>query len=130
MQEPQLVPALSRMPISAAERAPAAIASQIVLRPTPKQAQTTGPVLASPRAGLPDSNIRDWSSVSASAANNSLTTSQSPASRAGPRNRQVSIASPTNDVARYTPPPKSLYSASSEPATERSQGDQPLRSAL
>ena len=64
------------------------------------------------------------------AANSSFTTSQSPASRAGPRNRQVSIASPANDAARYTPPPKSLYSASSSPATERSHDDQPLRSAL
>src|SRR3954454_17949698 len=42
--EPQLVPALSFAPISAAVRAPAAMVSQMVPRPTPKQAQTIGPV--------------------------------------------------------------------------------------
>src|SRR4051794_10276034 len=44
MQEPQLVPVFSCAPIAAAEPAPAAIASQIVARPTPKQAQTVGPL--------------------------------------------------------------------------------------
>ena len=50
MHEPQLVPAFSFAPMSAAERAPAAMVSQIVLRPTPKQAQTIGPALARPSA--------------------------------------------------------------------------------
>src|SRR5258708_36244513 len=58
MQEPQLVPAFSRAPISAAPCAPAAIASQMVLRPTPKQAQTMGPVPASPSLERPDSSMR------------------------------------------------------------------------
>ena len=58
MQEPQLVPAFSLAPISAAERAPAAMASQIVVRPTPKQAQTIGPALARPSVDLPDSSMR------------------------------------------------------------------------
>ncbi len=58
MQEPQLVPAFSLAPISAAERAPAAIASQMVVRPTPKQAQTIGPALARPSVDLPDSSMR------------------------------------------------------------------------
>jgi hypothetical protein len=58
MHEPQLVPALSCTPMAAAEFAPAAMASQIVARPTPKQAQTIGPVLASPSVDRPDSNIR------------------------------------------------------------------------
>ena len=58
MQEPQLVPALSSAPIAAAEFAPAAMASQIVVRPTPKQAQTIGPALARPSIALPDSSIR------------------------------------------------------------------------
>ncbi len=43
MHEPQLVPAFSCVPISAALPAPAAMALQIVVRPTPKQAQTIGP---------------------------------------------------------------------------------------
>ena len=55
------MPAFSFAPISAAERAPAAMASQIVVRPTPKQAQTIGPALASPSADLPDSSMRRWS---------------------------------------------------------------------
>ena len=38
------MPALSLAPISAALRAPLAMASQIEARPTPKQAQTIGPV--------------------------------------------------------------------------------------
>src|SRR6478736_4056015 len=46
MQEPQLVPAFSFVPIPATERAPAAMVSQMVLRPTPKQAQTIGPASA------------------------------------------------------------------------------------
>ncbi len=53
MHEPQLVPALSFAPISAAVFAPAAIASQIETRPTPKQAQTTGPALTTPFGGTP-----------------------------------------------------------------------------
>jgi hypothetical protein len=39
--------------MAAAEFAPAAMASQIVPRPTPKQAQTIGPALASPSVDLP-----------------------------------------------------------------------------
>ena len=58
MQEPQLVPALSLAPISAALRAPLAMASHIVARPTPKQAQTTGPVLATPSVERPESSMR------------------------------------------------------------------------
>jgi hypothetical protein len=58
MQEPQLVPALSCAPSAAAEFAPAAMASQIVARPTPKHAQTIGPTEASPSDDRPDSNIR------------------------------------------------------------------------
>ena len=53
MHEPQLVPAFNLAPISAAVLAPAAMAARIVLRPTPKQAQTTGPALANPSADLP-----------------------------------------------------------------------------
>jgi hypothetical protein len=41
----QLVPAPKLRPIAAAEFAPAAMASQIVARPTPKQTQTIGPAL-------------------------------------------------------------------------------------
>ena len=100
MQEPQLVPAFSLAPMSAAERAPAAMVSQMVLRPTPKQAQTIGPALARPSADLPDSSMRRWSVPSVSAANNPFTTFQSPASRAGPMNRQVSMRSPLKDAAR------------------------------
>src|SRR6266850_516106 len=58
MQDPQLVPAFSRAPISPGECAPAAISSQIVLRPTPKQAQTIGPALASPSLERPDNSTR------------------------------------------------------------------------
>jgi hypothetical protein len=58
MHEPQLVPAFTRSPISEAERAPSAIASLIVVRPTPKQAQTMGPALASPSTDFPESSIR------------------------------------------------------------------------
>ena len=57
MHEPQLVPALSCAPTAAAEFAPAAMASQIVPRPTPKQAQTIGPVAAAPSPDLPDKSI-------------------------------------------------------------------------
>ena len=64
MQDPQLVPAFSLAPISAGEPAPAAIASQMVVRPTPKQAQTMGPVLANPSVDLPDSSILRASSPS------------------------------------------------------------------
>ena len=58
MQEPQLVPALSFAPISAAVRAPPAMVSQMVPRPTPKQAQTIGPVEAAPSLDLPESSMR------------------------------------------------------------------------
>src|SRR5258708_39854167 len=58
MQEPQLVPAFNCTPIWAADPAPAAMASQIVVRPIPKQAQTIGPALANPSIDFPDSNIR------------------------------------------------------------------------
>src|SRR5260370_23095132 len=100
MHEPQLVPALSFAPISAAARAPAAMVSEIVLRPTPKQAQTIGPALARPSADLPESSMRRWTLLSVSAANSPLTTFQSPASRAGPMNRQDSMRSPAKDAAR------------------------------
>src|SRR5437764_13330019 len=130
MQEPQLVPAFSLAPISAAERAPPAMVSQMVLRPTPKQAQTIGPALARPSTDLPDSSMRRWSALSVSAANKPFTTFQSPASRAGPMNRQVSIRSPLKDAARYTPPPKSLYAARSSVANDFIQDCQPARSAL
>ena len=75
-----MVPALSFAPISAAVRAPAAMASQIVVRPTPKQAQTIGPASPAPSLDLPDSSMRRCSSVSLSAANRLFTTFQSPAS--------------------------------------------------
>src|SRR5271165_4694243 len=130
MQEPQLVPAFSFTPISAAVLAPAAIVSQMVPRPTPKQAQTMGPKLAAPSLERPESSMARASSDSASAAKNCFTTSQSPASCAGPTNRQVSMRSPRKDAARYTPPPKSRYSARSSPAIERSQDDQRARSPL
>src|SRR4030088_206555 len=130
MQEPQLVPAFNFAPISAAEPAPAAMASQIVVRPTPKQAQTIGPLLARPSVDLPDSNIRRWSSLSASAANRFLTTPQSPASRAGPMNRQVSMRSSVNEAARKMPPPQSLYSARPRPATDGNHDCHLARSAL
>src|SRR4051812_554276 len=100
MQEPQLVPALSFTPISAAVRAPATMVSQMVPRPTPKQAQTTGPVEAAPSLDLPDNSMRRCSSVTWSATNRLFTISQSPASCAGPTNRQVSMRSPANDAAR------------------------------
>src|SRR6478735_1706215 len=100
MQEPQFVPAFSFAPISAAECAPAAMALQMVVRPTPKQAQTIGPALASPSDDLPDNSMRRWSLLSASAANRLFTTFQSPASRAGPMNRQVSMQPPAKDAAR------------------------------
>src|SRR3954469_4352656 len=100
MQEPQLVPALSFTPISAAVRAPATMVSQMVPRPTPKQAQTTGPVEAAPSLDLPDNSMRRCSSVTWSATNRLFTTSQSPASCAGPTNRQVSMRSPANEAAR------------------------------
>ena len=66
MHEPQLVPALSFAPISAAERAPAAMVSQIVVRPTPKQAQTTGPA----------HDAGDWSVVKELFAAETLTDAQ------------------------------------------------------
>src|SRR5258708_38263024 len=100
MQEPQLVPAFSLAPMSAVERAPATMISQMVLRPTPKQAQTIGPALARPSDDLPDSSRRRCSLLSAPAANRPLTTFQSPASRAGPMNRQVSMLSAAKDAAR------------------------------
>src|SRR5581483_12516223 len=130
MHEPQLVPALSLAPIAAALFAPAAMASQIDVRPTPKQAQITGPALTTPSAERPDSNMRRSSSDSSSAANSRFTTSQSPAPCAGPTNRQVSMRSPTKEAARKTPPPKSLYSATSPSAAARSQDGQRDRSAL
>src|SRR5258708_1411688 len=130
MQEPQLVPAFNFAPISAAECAPAAMASQMVVRPTPKQAQTIGPALARPSADLPESSMRRWTLLSASAVNRPLTTFQSPASRAGPTNRQVSIRSPANGAGGKMPPPKSLYSAKSSPACDFNQDCQPARSAL
>ena len=49
------MPAFSFVPISAAVRAPAAMAARIVVRPTPKQAQTIGPALARPSVDFPDS---------------------------------------------------------------------------
>src|SRR5262249_11326505 len=113
-----------------AERAPAPMVSQMVLRPTPKQAQTIGPALARPSADLPDNSMRRWSLPSVSAANNSLTTFQSPASPAGPTNRQVSIRLPSNGAPRWTRPPNSLYSARSTEVTDFSQDCQPARSAL
>src|SRR5579872_963799 len=100
MHEPQFVPAFNAAPRSAAERMPPAIASQIVVRPTPKQTQTTGPALGCPDAALPDNSERRWSSPSSAAAKSSFTKLQSAASRAGPRNKQVSSASPANDAAR------------------------------
>ena len=58
MHEPQLVPARSVVPISATEQAsPDESAAAILLRPTPKQAQTTGPS-DPPDADFPDNNIR------------------------------------------------------------------------
>src|SRR5579864_4593841 len=121
MQEPQLVPAFSCAPISAADLAPDAIASQIVVRPTPKQAQTTGPVLARPVPARPDSSMPRSSSPSRSATKRPLMASQSPASRAGPTNRQASMRSAAKLAARKTPPPKSRYSATSSPATDLNQ---------
>src|SRR6185437_3695712 len=100
MHEPQLVPAFSLAPISAAVPAPALIASQIVSRPTPKQAHTTGPELATPSADRPDNSVRRWSLLSTSRANRLLATFQSPASRAAPMNRQVAMRSPANEAAR------------------------------
>lgn len=45
--------------MSAAERAaPDAIALQIVVRPTPKHAQTMGPLLFNPSADFPDNSNR------------------------------------------------------------------------
>ena len=76
------------------------MASQIVVRPTPKQAQTIGPALAIPSIDLPDSSMRRWSSLSTPAANSCLITFQSPASCAGPMNRQASIRSAANAAAR------------------------------
>ncbi len=58
IHEPQFVPAFSFAPISAAECAPDAMASQMELRPTPKQAQTIGPALARPSDDFPDSSMR------------------------------------------------------------------------
>ena len=58
MHEPQLVPAFNCAPIFEAVAAPAAMASQIVARPTPKQAQTIGPLLANPSIDLPDNSMR------------------------------------------------------------------------
>src|SRR4051812_18179887 len=130
MHDPQLVPAFTSAPIPAPERAPAAIMSQIAVRPTPKQAQTIGPALAEPSADLPESKVRRWSSPSASAANRLLTAFQSQGSRAGPTNRQVSMRFSENDAARNTPPPKSRYSARSPPAAERIQACHRARSTL
>ena len=42
-QEPQLLPALSRLPTASTESQPARTASRMELAPTPKQAQTVGP---------------------------------------------------------------------------------------
>ena len=89
MQQPQLVPAFSFAPIAAKRARPGTMVSQIVLRPTPSRRRRSARVLARPSAEVPDSSMRRWSLPSASAANRSLTTFQSPASCAGPMNRQA-----------------------------------------
>src|SRR5260370_1813361 len=103
MHEPQLVPAFSLAPISAAERAPAAMVSQIVLRPTPKQAQTIGPALARPSADLPESSMRRWTLLSVSAANSPLTPFQSPPSPPPPITTHGSPRSPPNTTPHTYP---------------------------
>ena len=52
------MPALSLAPIKAAVRAPVAMVSQMVPRPTPKQAQTIGPAEVVPSVDLPYNSIR------------------------------------------------------------------------
>ncbi len=76
--------------------AAAAMVSQMVLRPTPKQAQTIGPVHRSAICRLcPTAACGAGRSLDVSAANNSFTASQSPARPPpGPMNRQVSMRSP------------------------------------
>src|SRR5204863_82728 len=71
--EPQLVPARSAAPMaSTLVAAPDWKAARIVASPTPKQAQTVGPVLASPSADRPERMIRRASSASVSASNSGL----------------------------------------------------------
>ena len=100
MHEPQFVPAFSDAPIAATEHAPPLIASPIVLRPTPKQAQTIGPAPASPSPLRPDSSMRRSSAVTASFSNSALTASHSTASSKAPLNRQSSMRSFANAAAR------------------------------
>jgi len=75
----------------------------MVLRPTPKQAQTIGPAEARPSALRPDSSIRRCSCDSAPPANAVFTASQSTMSSAPPTNTHNSMRSPANDTARYEP---------------------------
>src|SRR5262245_30871841 len=99
--EPQLVPARSALPMSSTLPAvPDWIASRMVARPTPKQAQTIGPALASPSAERPDSSTRRAASSSVSASNSALTASHCGAAAAGPMNRQPVSTPATNAAAR------------------------------
>ena len=100
MQEPQFVPAFSDAPIAGTEQAPALIASPMVLRPTPKHAQTIGPAPASPSPLRPDSSMRRSSAVTVSFSNSALTASHSTASSKAPLNRQSSMRSLANAAAR------------------------------
>ena len=52
-----MVPAFSLAPISTGVTAPAAIASQIVARPTPKHAQTTGPAIDALMSAMSDLSL-------------------------------------------------------------------------
>ena len=91
MQEPQLVPARSFLPMSATVAAsPLAIASRMAGRPTPKQAQTMGPVSAAPLLLAPDKIMRRSRSSIAPDSKRPRTTSHCGGACAGPTKMQAS----------------------------------------
>ena len=78
--------------------APLASAARITLRPTPKQAQITGPGSFMPLVDLPDSTARRCSSPSVSLSNSALTVSHCGAASALPKNRQP-VSRPSSKTA-------------------------------
>ena len=95
-------PVLSFAPISAAERAPAAMLLQIVVRPTPKQGRRSGSALARPSADLPDTALDVAERIGSK---QSLDHIPVAGAARGPDGRGRCPWSPANDAARCRRPP-------------------------
>ena len=102
-----------------------------VARPTPKQAQTMGPVLATPSVGA--ARQQQAALIVGERVQPRTGSSPRPSRRHHARGRRTGrsrCGRRRTSAARYTPPPKSRYSAISSPAAARSQAGQRARSAL